>query len=618
MRIDRLALRDFLAHEAIDVQADRPLMVVTGPNAVGKSSLLDAIRWCLLGQARGVPAKDSRALIRRGARTCRVDVEAVGAKGPVAVRRTPSGSTPGQAHVLAGLGVDGDVLAAVLEADTFVDAKPAQRRMLAVRAVGAALSEDALRAAGVTDPDVIAAAMQRGIEAGLRLATDRRRAAQREADAARVPIPEDRAVDGGARLSALDIAEIRRGLDSIARRRDGLQVALAMTRAEAAARARASEAYARALEAAGGEDAAALRARAAALPMPEAGAVEPAREALEAALAAAREASQRVARCEGTVKESADSLWGKVRAIARDIAAVAPKASEDLEALASRAGVSAPEAAQAALEAARKAALAADRKAARARKDHEAAVASAAARREAEAEAAVLLERAKALEAAAAACSASLPCPLGEPLSTEGTEAAIAALDARAANGRRILEDVAAYRAAAEAARAGEARAQQAAERGAAYAAMEEALKPDGVVSGRLTDPRARIAALAADIGARMGVSGIALDEGWEIAVNGAPVSLLSASEAWRVRAAFALAFGEISGVRFALLDEASVCVGTSRALLVAALVAARASYDQVWIASSRGEREPAVVLPPALEAVARVVPVSRPTPVEG
>lgn len=615
MKTDKVTARDFLAHVAVEVETPAQVVVVTGPNAVGKSSLLDAVRWALSGRARGMGAKDVRSLVRRGAKSCSVDLVGTVAPGrQVSVHRTPSGSTPAQAHVLGTLGVHEDVLTAALDADTFVDEKPYNRRVLAMRATGARLSEPTLTAAGVTDPDVVRATLERGTEAGLRLATERRRAAQREAEAARVTAPVDRVLAdlrGQPMLSTVDLAAVRKALDGIQADADALRTAQARHQQAVVARQRAQAAYEAAVKAAGGWDAATLRQQAdshlVGVQAPAAVAVRQAADALTAARGQETLAAGTVMRCQGTVKEASGSLWGQVRSVARTLATVAPKAMADLEALADRAGVASPEAAAKALAAAQDAHSKAQAATRQAQAAVDALAAQADAHRAAQAQADALRQRADALDAAQAAVDAQ-----ALPDVPADAQARLDALAARAVAGRRVLEEAAAYRAAAQAHQAGEQRAQAALDRAGQYAAMEEALKPDGAVASSLVDPRARLADVAAAVARDMGVPDVTLTDEWEVLVGGEDRRLLSASEGWRVRAAFAIALAALSGLRFVLLDEASICVGQARSALLRALVNARAHYDQVWLASSRGEAEPPVTLPKALEGVVQVVTLAR------
>ena len=68
MQLDRLTLQHFLTHDALVLPLDRAkIHVFIGPMGAGKTSLLDAIRWGLLGECRGLPKKDQGALIHEGA-----------------------------------------------------------------------------------------------------------------------------------------------------------------------------------------------------------------------------------------------------------------------------------------------------------------------------------------------------------------------------------------------------------------------------------------------------------------------------------------------------------------------------------------------------------------------
>jgi DNA replication and repair protein RecF len=100
LRIDRLVLEDFRNYERSEVELDPRLNVVVGPNAQGKTNLLEAL-YCLsgLGSPRGpdsalVRDGAERALIHadvtRGQRTVRLDIEMRPGRGLRALlNRTP-------------------------------------------------------------------------------------------------------------------------------------------------------------------------------------------------------------------------------------------------------------------------------------------------------------------------------------------------------------------------------------------------------------------------------------------------------------------------------------------------------------------------------------------------
>ena len=104
MRVDRLVLEDFRNYERAEVELDPHLNVVVGPNAQGKTNLLEAV-YCLAGM--GSPRGPETALVRdgaeralihadisRGPRTVRVDMELRPGRGLRALlNRTPIAGT---------------------------------------------------------------------------------------------------------------------------------------------------------------------------------------------------------------------------------------------------------------------------------------------------------------------------------------------------------------------------------------------------------------------------------------------------------------------------------------------------------------------------------------------
>jgi DNA replication and repair protein RecF len=104
LRVDRLLLEDFRNYERAEVELDPHLNVVVGPNAQGKTNLLEAV-YCLAGS--GSPRGPEPALVRdgaeralihaeitRGTRTVRVDMELRPGRGLRALlNRTPVGGT---------------------------------------------------------------------------------------------------------------------------------------------------------------------------------------------------------------------------------------------------------------------------------------------------------------------------------------------------------------------------------------------------------------------------------------------------------------------------------------------------------------------------------------------
>ena len=64
MRLESLAIEDFRCFESASIKPGPHLNVIYGPNAAGKTSLLEAIY--ILGRGRSFRATPNRSLIRQG------------------------------------------------------------------------------------------------------------------------------------------------------------------------------------------------------------------------------------------------------------------------------------------------------------------------------------------------------------------------------------------------------------------------------------------------------------------------------------------------------------------------------------------------------------------------
>src|SRR5215470_6217568 len=94
MRPQKLILKNFMPFRSADGQAHEiefanlDLFAITGPMASGKSSLIDAIAWCLYGRTARYGA-DSKGVISAGENLCEVILDfTIGDKLFRAVRRT--------------------------------------------------------------------------------------------------------------------------------------------------------------------------------------------------------------------------------------------------------------------------------------------------------------------------------------------------------------------------------------------------------------------------------------------------------------------------------------------------------------------------------------------------
>lgn len=96
MRIERLELRNFRNYERMDLDFTQPRTLLIGENGVGKSTLIDAILWGLIGRCRGVDGKGSgqKDLIRTGAEDMQVTV-VTDTLGPITRSVSRAGSATG-------------------------------------------------------------------------------------------------------------------------------------------------------------------------------------------------------------------------------------------------------------------------------------------------------------------------------------------------------------------------------------------------------------------------------------------------------------------------------------------------------------------------------------------
>lgn len=69
----RISIKDFLRIESLILDLQTPINIIVGENEAGKSSIRDALRWCLTGEARGLKTHQQQAaLIRDGGKAAEV------------------------------------------------------------------------------------------------------------------------------------------------------------------------------------------------------------------------------------------------------------------------------------------------------------------------------------------------------------------------------------------------------------------------------------------------------------------------------------------------------------------------------------------------------------------
>jgi DNA repair exonuclease SbcCD ATPase subunit len=83
--ITRVRLSGWRAYERLDLELSRPVVFVVAPNGVGKTSLIEAVRWALLGAA---PGAERGRVVRIGAAEAAVELTLDVAGSTVELRRT--------------------------------------------------------------------------------------------------------------------------------------------------------------------------------------------------------------------------------------------------------------------------------------------------------------------------------------------------------------------------------------------------------------------------------------------------------------------------------------------------------------------------------------------------
>ncbi len=109
MKISKISIKDFLGIKSLDLPLNTPINLIVGENEVGKSSIRDAVQWCLTGQARGLKThQEQGALVRMGGKAAEVSITL--ADGHTITRRktpkspsTLSGKVPGNVLLPAGV-----------------------------------------------------------------------------------------------------------------------------------------------------------------------------------------------------------------------------------------------------------------------------------------------------------------------------------------------------------------------------------------------------------------------------------------------------------------------------------------------------------------------------------
>lgn len=83
-----ISIKDILGIESLSLNLKAPISIIVGKNEAGKSSIRDAIQWCLTGTARGRKTHNEQAdLIRNGAKSAEVNITQT--SGVITRKKTP-------------------------------------------------------------------------------------------------------------------------------------------------------------------------------------------------------------------------------------------------------------------------------------------------------------------------------------------------------------------------------------------------------------------------------------------------------------------------------------------------------------------------------------------------
>ena len=232
MKIQTIDIKNFLALEQVTLNLQAPINIIAGANEAGKSSIRDAIQWCLTGQARGLKTHQDQAyLIRQGAKAAEVTITL--ADGQAITRK----KTPKTPAGVTGPVPDDQVMASILcDPLTFLSLPDDKRREILFRLIPGLnpTGEEIFQKLKVMIPDfdpgsaipheMATLAASKGFKAAETEGVTRRRIAKRVRDEAKVEEPEDRATIGGTEYILPDIKEeeVKDGIATLRATRDKL------------------------------------------------------------------------------------------------------------------------------------------------------------------------------------------------------------------------------------------------------------------------------------------------------------------------------------------------------------------------------------------------------------
>jgi len=134
MKIEQLTLRDFKCFAALNVPFTKPVTLIFGENAAGKTTIAQAIALALTGRLNG--SSDRRSLVRHEAGDFSVTVSVSQNGTPGRLERyelqqcTSSRESTDPETLLRGLKTNRETLGALLETTSFLELHPDEKKRL--------------------------------------------------------------------------------------------------------------------------------------------------------------------------------------------------------------------------------------------------------------------------------------------------------------------------------------------------------------------------------------------------------------------------------------------------------------------------------------------------------
>ena len=570
MQIREVNIRNFMGIESVDLSVNKPINIFVGENEAGKSSLRDAILWCLTGQARGLKThQDQAALIREGAKFAEVRI-ALG-DGRAFIRR----KTPKSPATETGFGVEPELpISPDILCDPYVFLLlPEHMRRQMFFALLPGLQPTAESIFGKLSQDkrfepfntadcrkivegLAQVAAKAGFPAAEKEAVTRRREAKRAKDTlGQVKEPEPEALIGDRKynLASVDTENIERTLREVQEKRDELVKAKGQHEGDQARAQATKDRLEKLLSSVKGR-------------LPSSDGTAGIVAAVEVSLTEAKERQKEIVTALAEMRGVVPAHFPETCPVHR---VKCPNAGTP-----ATAGI--PSASQVEIDL---------------KKEELDEVSKVVAKLE------VDLAQLKVAAKAVAECQEiekallDLDLKLGQSLPL-GIEDEIAQLDARTTTGHSLLNQVSQFLALKKQADEAKARLVETEQEALLYDCLAKAFAPDGIPSQMIAEAIGPMNELLGVVAAYL-FPGRTLEitDKLDIELSGAPFITLSKSTKFRVGVAFQYALAKLAGARLLMIDEADILDPINRAALLNFLVAARDDFDTVMVFATSTNR---------------------------